>query len=319
MFTIIICTYNGEKRLTRGLTAICSCNKIDQLVSSVIVVDNASTDGTKNVINSFIKKSTYKNIKYIYEEKPGLSNARLTGILNCNTQWVIFLDDDNIITYDWVEKAYEYIRLKEGLGAFNGQVIPSFDEPLSSELKMVLKASYSGLACTCTGINEMININENQWKPFGAGLVVLRQPLLNLAKQGWLKCKGRKGQSLSSGEDTEIVEWIKKQGLNWGFCNDMMLFHEISLRRLDIEYLKKLYESFGMSNYISISKKHFYILRRMKWLFIELYSFVRATVKITFIYNKKMKDEDYYKCILAKARFNGYKKCLIHDHVFWRG
>ena len=75
-----------------------------------------------------------------------------------------------------------------------------------------------------------------------------------------------------------MVEWVKESGFRCGFCETVSLYHEINIRRLELGYLRKLYMSFGESYYRIISKKKFYILRRMKWGMIEGFHFVRAFI-----------------------------------------
>ena len=53
LFTVVICTYNGSKNLEEVLDAICVCTDLDKLVDQIIVVDNASTDGTRDIIKAY--------------------------------------------------------------------------------------------------------------------------------------------------------------------------------------------------------------------------------------------------------------------------
>lgn len=181
MFSIIICTYNGGKRLGRVLDSILNQNDLNKYVDKLIVVDNHSTDETSSIIEKY--KRTNENIVHLFEEHPGLSNARLCGVRHCFSEWIIFLDDDNFIQQNWIRNASQYIKSKNNMGAFNGHVIPKFNKELSKEKEELVKASFLGLACSTYSENKIPVIDENRWIPFGAGLVVLTEPLKNLQLQ----------------------------------------------------------------------------------------------------------------------------------------
>ena len=89
-FTVVIPTYNRSK-LLKG--AIQSVLKQTYENFELIVVDDASTDNTKNIVKSF-----YDNrIRYMmnYHAKGG-AGARNAGIFIAKGKWVAFLDDDDI-------------------------------------------------------------------------------------------------------------------------------------------------------------------------------------------------------------------------------
>lgn len=310
MFSIIICTYNGGSRLSKVLDSILEQNDFDEYVDKLIIVDNCSTDDTKNIVESY--QASNNKIFYLYEKKPGLSNARLCGVNYCSSEWIIFLDDDNFIKQNWIRGAFQYIKSKNNLGAFNGHVIPRFNNDLTKEQSILIKVSYLGLACSTYSEDSMSKIEESKWAPFGAGLVIRTQPLKELASVGWLKSEGRKLDQIISGEDSEMTAWIKKKGLAWGFCNYIFLYHEIGEHRLNIIYLEKLYYSFGVANYIAISKKKHFILRRIKWGIIEGLRYLRGKLINVIL---KRKNGLYFRNRLYISRAKGYFCCLINERL----
>lgn len=90
MLSVIVPCYNRERYIERCLNSI-----INQTYKNleIIVVDDGSTDGTKDIISSI----SDKRIKYIYQKNSGVSNARNMGIDNANGELITFVDsDDNI-------------------------------------------------------------------------------------------------------------------------------------------------------------------------------------------------------------------------------
>lgn len=89
--TVIIPTHNRERLLR---LAIESVSKQTLLPSEVIVVDDGSTDQTRELIESLSKRSPFK-LTYLYKENAGPSAARNAGLALCKTPWVAFLDSDD--------------------------------------------------------------------------------------------------------------------------------------------------------------------------------------------------------------------------------
>ena len=100
LISAIICTYNREQYL--GL-AIDSLLQQDFAEFEVIVVDNASTDGTRQVVEA---RLPHAKLRYIYEPITGLSVARNTGAKIAQSSILAYLDDDAIATPQWLRVLY---------------------------------------------------------------------------------------------------------------------------------------------------------------------------------------------------------------------
>lgn len=245
MFDIIICTYNGEKIIKRAIESILRQKKFIEVVNNFYIVDNNSNDRTKELILNYEKGN--KKIKYLFQPKQGLSNARLKGVQNVTSDWIIFIDDDNILDQNWLVNAKKYIKENLKVGVFNGAVYPLIEDELSVKERINLKVAYKGLACTHLK-KEDINLENNIHPcklPFGAGLVIKAKELKKLAEKGWLKSEGRKGcGKLVSGEDTEMVMAILEKGYLSGYMPKCQIQHLIDKNRLQEEYLISLFKSF---------------------------------------------------------------------------
>jgi glycosyltransferase involved in cell wall biosynthesis len=71
------------------------------LTYEVIVVDNASTDETRLVVEQVAAESAVP-VRYFYEATPGPAPARNCGVENAAGQWLAFFDDDELATPDWL-------------------------------------------------------------------------------------------------------------------------------------------------------------------------------------------------------------------------
>lgn len=106
LFSIIIPTYNRENSIAR---AIESC--IDQTFKDfeIIVVDDGSTDNSKDIIQRYIKK--IDKLTYIHQKNSGLpAAARNTGIQKAKGEWIVFLDSDDFIFPNKLEETKKIIN-----------------------------------------------------------------------------------------------------------------------------------------------------------------------------------------------------------------
>ena len=93
--SVVIPCFNRKNTLPRSIDSV-----INQTYkpSEIILVDDGSTDGTRD----FILKS-YPNIKYFFQTKKGVSSARNKGIRESSSKWIAFLDSDD----EWLPQKLE--------------------------------------------------------------------------------------------------------------------------------------------------------------------------------------------------------------------
>jgi glycosyltransferase involved in cell wall biosynthesis len=89
MVSVIIPVNNGALYLREAVESV-----IEQNIANleIIIVDDGSTDNTKEIVD----KLPYKNICYHYQENGGPSKARNTGIRAAKRNFIAFLDSDDL-------------------------------------------------------------------------------------------------------------------------------------------------------------------------------------------------------------------------------
>lgn len=296
-FTIVICTYNGSENISDVMEAILKLDELDNLVEKIMIVDNKSTDNTKEIIMKY--QSKYRLIKYCYEERQGLAFARKHAAY-ADTDWVIYVDDDNILDKNWLVELKRTIEINPKLGVINGAVIASTKEKLTEKEKNTLNVMYRNLACTHFSYDEISECEDN-YIPMGAGMCVRTKSLEQINREGWLLLKGRTGNSLDSGEDTELSNRVFEQGYKY-VCNyKMRLKHIIPKSRLTDEYTNKLIIGLTNGRYDFISTKKNYILERslrgIKYGFIILSDNILKNK-----YNEGSIEYIKHKCNVLSAR-----------------
>lgn len=104
--SVVIPVYNGEKTIKQCLDSVFNQ---DYKNYEVIIVDNNSTDRTKEIIKEFQKKSKNKKIRYLFEEKRGRGAARYKGEINSRGHVILTTDSDCIVPEDWIKEMTEPI------------------------------------------------------------------------------------------------------------------------------------------------------------------------------------------------------------------
>lgn len=103
-FTIIIPTYNRANLLVGTLQSVKNQTFTDW---ECIIIDDGSTDNTKEVINVECAKD--KRVRYIYQKNAERSAARNNGIKYATGQYICFLDSDDKYKDNHLKTLYDAI------------------------------------------------------------------------------------------------------------------------------------------------------------------------------------------------------------------
>src|SRR5581483_7153755 len=102
--SVLVCTRNRARALEKTLPTILAQPPSEQYDYEIIVVDNASTDDTRQVIENFAR--TNQRLRYLYEARAGLSYARNAAIKNSQGELLAFTDDDVLVTENWLAEIH---------------------------------------------------------------------------------------------------------------------------------------------------------------------------------------------------------------------
>jgi glycosyltransferase involved in cell wall biosynthesis len=109
-FTVsfVIPCYNSSESILEVLDCISILEGREQ-IKEVIIINDASTDNTVKLIESFSKKSDFKIVLINNKKRLSSSKARNLGINNANGELVFFLDSDILIPPDYI-KVHSFIH-----------------------------------------------------------------------------------------------------------------------------------------------------------------------------------------------------------------
>lgn len=93
LYSILIPLYNSEKSIESLVEAMMYFFKKRPYTFEVVLVDDASTDGTKKVVEALC--DTYKEVNLIkHIENKGQQRALFNGVRHCKGDYIITIDDD---------------------------------------------------------------------------------------------------------------------------------------------------------------------------------------------------------------------------------
>lgn len=298
LFTVVICTYNGSKNLEEVLDAICVCTDLDKLVDQIIVVDNASTDGTRDIIMAYAKRNPI--VSYVFEARSGLSYARQNALLS-KTEWVVYFDDDNLPSENWFVELKKEIENNPRVGAIGGRNIAVVRDKIDNNQLLNLKAMKANLACHYSTMEDyQKGCNGDALKSiFGAGMTVKTSILADFMKNGWTKGTGRRKDGLGAYEDSEIINYVLHSGYRLENCDSIYLLHILPAGRLNTDYLKKLRRGMEQSEFAYILNSEHSIKFRGKALMRDIKKLLKYSFVILMSKNKEKKRFAYYTLISA--------------------
>jgi glycosyltransferase involved in cell wall biosynthesis len=211
-----------------------------------LLVDNAS----KQPLAETWDISWHSCGRHIREEELGLTAARLRGIRESSGGLLVFVDDDNLLAPDFLERATAISAQFPVLGVFGPGILePEFEVQPPMEFRPYLDLLALRSAASAFWSN---NTRDALCKPWGAGLCAIRR-VANLYQQfvvdlGVSAVLDRRGQRLLCGGDDLFSRVAAEVGLGFGVLPELCVTHLISAAKLNRHYLLRLIYDHALSH-----------------------------------------------------------------------
>jgi glycosyltransferase involved in cell wall biosynthesis len=247
---VCICTHNPRMHILALTVESLARQTAGPQAFQVMLVDNASTPAIREDVLAPLRRAGI-SAGLSREDRPGLTQARLHAIERSTAQWMLFVDDDNELSPDFVEQGLRLIASRDDLGCFGGKLLlpetvrpPKWAEPYLPYLGV--KDAGDEII---TGAADRWGI----WEPPGAGVFVSRKLLdafrARLATDLRMLDLGRKGKSgLASCEDSLMARQALRLGLLNAYYPRLSLRHHLDAGRFRLGYLLRLMGAYGRSH-----------------------------------------------------------------------
>lgn len=237
MISVLICTHNPNRTFFNEVLLALKQQDLSYDNWEMVIVDNASDLPVAEQFDC----SWHPNVRFVVEPNLGVAHARYRACLEARGDWFVYVDDDNILSIDYLSMSLHIIQTRPYMGCFGGNQIGRFiEKEPSAEIKPYL-SMIAIRSITSTRISNLYNWDTT---PAGAGMVIKAEVVkeyVNQVSQNPLRKKlGRKGTSLMSSEDIDIAYTALDLGYMCGLFPELKLFHIIPAKRLTHDYLIKL-------------------------------------------------------------------------------
>jgi len=238
ILSIIICSYNRASYISDALTSLYNqSSELDNF--EVIIVDNNSTDNTKEVYVIWRQTNMNGQFTFISETKQGASFARNTGATIAKGEWVCFMDDDAVATPNYVENILKHIHNKPDAVGFGGRIIPKY---IPSEPKwmsyyvssLVGNFDYAPIACAF----------ENGKYPLESNMIVKKSVYDQIGGFN-VNLPGVVGTLRIGGEGKELFYKILALGHIIYYDPAICVHHVVEVKKLTSEYMYRVASGIG--------------------------------------------------------------------------
>jgi glucosyl-dolichyl phosphate glucuronosyltransferase len=221
----VVCTYNRADLLPLCLKALCEQSlSVDDY--EILVIDNASTDNTAQVVENFMRDYPHHHLQRIYEPKQGLGYARNTGWRVAQSPYIAYIDDDAIADVDWLKFALEALESTPKPLCVTGEVGVFYTTPKPIWFKDSYEARAYGDAPRYLTQGESF-----------AGIAVWDKDAL-AQYGGFATDKGVTGNFLSVGEETDLFLriWRNTPDAVFFYTPNIHVKHHVPLLKMTVGY-----------------------------------------------------------------------------------
>jgi glycosyltransferase involved in cell wall biosynthesis len=217
--------------------------KLEGSSFEIILIDNNSSNNVPKDVCDFFKANNPKIlIKYVLEPKQGLANARICGAGISLGEWLVFVDDDNVLNFDYISELEKVVVDYPQCVCWGpGKIDVVFTDIVPKFFHKYTKKYFQEKS-----IDDVFFGNDEKWKsyfPTGSGMAIRKDIFSGYEKKyinGKNSLTGRSGEDLSSGEDAQIIWTCIITGNMVGSNGKMKLNHCIDKRRCSVNYLRNL-------------------------------------------------------------------------------
>jgi glycosyltransferase involved in cell wall biosynthesis len=206
----------------------------------IIVVDNGSTDETKEISQNLMKETPSRQIRYMFDPEPGLLTGRHRGALEAKGELLVFVDDDIEATSGWLQAILETFR-RPRVELVGGRNLPKF----AVRPPVWIESFYDvipdgGRSCPWLSLLDL-GESEREIDPnyvWGLNFSIRRRALHDLG--GFHPdCIPKELQKFQGDGETGLTMAARSQGYPAVYQPKATIYHVIPMNRMTPEYFEQ--------------------------------------------------------------------------------
>jgi GT2 family glycosyltransferase len=293
--SIVVLCYNGLEETTRPcLESIIKNTPADSY--ELVVVDNASADGTAEYLKMFAAQ--HANVKIqLNDTNKGYAGGNNDGIKLAQGQYIVLLNNDTLVPEGWLERLIKLFKDQPSVGLV-GPVTNSAGNEQRIELAGLNEKNFEKIA------GAYIDRQKDVWfttEKLGFFCVAMRRALLE--KIGYLDEKFGIGMF----EDDDYCIRAKKAGFTLAVVEDCFVYHKgsVSFGKLAVQSYRALFEK---------NKAYFRSKHGLEWALTDFaFSYWEKFNRdlSAYIYNHKKISSEIERILV---RHENFKHLLVQIH-----
>lgn len=243
--SVCICTHAPDfDVLSRVITAL-SVQTLDPRLWELLLVENAP----RQTCEASCLSGLPCRYKLMLEPQPGKVRAMAAAAREVSGDWVVFVDDDNVLDPDYLETVLSISTDHPKLGVLSASIQGEFEVEVPEWARPFLPY----LAVRPLEQEVWANFVAPHVGPIGAAMCVRREVYDRFAEDvvsGRIDpAQGRSAGSLAAGtDDTVFMSLAFEAGLGCGAFPELKMTHLIGRDRLEVDYLERLVRDISRSH-----------------------------------------------------------------------
>jgi len=230
---IILPTFNRVGLLARTLESLRSARPAAGLDVRVLVVDNASTDGTRDLVGRQAAAFGGR-LQYLFVGTPGKPYALNAGLAATDGELIGLIDDDEEVDAGWFETIRRHLGTAEDVDFIGGKCLPLWE----SARPGWLGPGYLGVIGWVDPGPTPLTMDASYPGILMGGNAVIRRTVLEQAGP-YSTALNRTGSKLLGCEDEDMYHRLLSQGARGRYVPDLIIYHHVPTGRLTKRYFRQ--------------------------------------------------------------------------------
>jgi glycosyltransferase involved in cell wall biosynthesis len=235
--SLLVCTYNRCGELKELLDSAVSQDTEGGFEYEVVVVDNNSSDRTRQVVHDLIERG-HPNVRYLFEPRQGKGAALNTGLAALRGSYYAIADDDLLLPPDYLARIVATFRARADISFLGGKVLPRWSRPVPAWLTQ----DHWAAIALCDYGETSFEVSQDRQITLLAG--AFRTDDVRAAN-GYHSELAVSPARIGGMEDVDLYERLFATGKRGVYLPQLMLFHKVEPERVEKRYHRRWHLEHG--------------------------------------------------------------------------